>query len=138
MGVLNKKTVFQVGPKVAPPREALVMNEKQKEFYELYKKGGKNMKGKSWWEIAKENEAKIKAKLKEAELMAVKTEENDTFAVLLYDDGDLYISRYPFAYEFAGYAPNGDYKIVCTFDAWDYDVYKDDIELVFNSFIEKL
>lgn len=114
------------------------MNEKQREFYKLYNKGGEKMKVKSWLEIAKENEGKIKAKLKEAEKMAVETEENDTFAVLLYDDGDLYISRYPFAYKFAGYAPSGNYTIVCTFDAFDYEYYKNDVDIIFDSFIERI
>lgn len=31
------------------------MNEKQKEFYKLYNKGGKRMEGKSWLEIVKQN-----------------------------------------------------------------------------------
>jgi len=70
--------------------------------------------------------------------MAVETEENDTFAVLLYDDGDLYISRYPFAYTFAGYAPSGNYIIVDAFDAWDYENFQDDIDIIFDSFIERI
>jgi hypothetical protein len=32
------------------------MNEKQKEFYKLYSKGGEEMEGKSWLEIVKQNE----------------------------------------------------------------------------------
>lgn len=32
------------------------MNEKQREFYKLYNKGGEKMKVKSWLEIVKQNE----------------------------------------------------------------------------------